>query len=97
MPTTPNQKAQAHPACLEATLVRLITELFWAKVVRGIEKARDERMDVAPSFLRLPRMRSMSSSPSVATRLASDVAVTSPMHSMLVITKTTISGTIAGG
>ena len=54
MPRSISQPAHAKPACREATLVRLMTPLFCANVVRGSEVARAEKMPLMPSLNRAP-------------------------------------------
>lgn len=41
--------AQAQPAWREATAVSAMTPLFWAKVVRGRQVARPEKMEDRPA------------------------------------------------
>ena len=94
MPRMSSQMPQEIPTRRDATFVRLMIPLFWAKVVRGSTPERAAKMPLRVSFSSAPFWRMICSAlPVTSSREASMEASVSAQVSQVVIKKTIRNGT----
>ncbi|XMA16327.1 hypothetical protein WAI453_009118 [Rhynchosporium graminicola] len=87
---------QAYPALRLAHRVRAITPSFWARVDMGVIVQRPANMPLSTSAKTPPWMRESKSLPSTWRRDMSQVAVMSPIASIMKMRSTVIKGKIIG-
>ena len=97
IPIITRKKQQQKPAVRLAHLVRAMTPLFWAKTDMGVMVISPARMEVRPLPSTPPWIRESKVSPSTASRDTSQVAVISPMDSIMMTRYSASRGRMSGG